>query len=206
MATELSPDMLEQIDQQIPSALSSYPQATITTQVCDMQTLEGVPSASADICTMMFGIMFPPNTDSALRQVKRVLKPDGVAVVTSWTWNTMMEDLNVFVYEQGRITDLADFPRPLKEGTDREYFLRIAARKAGFERVSVTYIHHADFPIGIRPIVENYVSNPLLAKYQPLEQDALERFLLSWGDGEDAKLGGPVRKVSGTALCLRLGF
>ena len=205
-AIDLNSAMLEQINQQIPNALLPYPNAKITTQVCDMQTLEGIPSGfSADLCTMTFGIMFPSDTVAALRQVKRVLAPTGVAVVTSWTWHSTMEDTNAFLYEQGKIQDLSDYALPFQEGTDREYALRIAARKAGFEKISVAYIQHSDFPMSVGTLAKSCMSNSLLAQYQPLDEGAMERFLRSYEDGEDAELG-PLRKVSATALCLRLGF
>ena len=78
-ATDLSPHMLE--------ALSKNAKAegitNIDTKACDAHNLP-FPDATFDLVTSRFGVMFFAETDRALNEIKRVLKPGGAIAFLVW--------------------------------------------------------------------------------------------------------------------------
>ncbi len=77
-ALDFSPAMIERL-----TARAAAEGATIDAVVGDGQSLPW-PDASADAAFSMFGLMFFPDRDKGFRELARVLRPGGVAVVSSW--------------------------------------------------------------------------------------------------------------------------
>src|SRR5579875_3317494 len=79
VATDLVPDMLGAVEQ----LAHARGLTTLSTQPADMEALP-FPDGSFDVVTCRFGIMFPPDVDRALREVRRVLVPGGRAAFVVW--------------------------------------------------------------------------------------------------------------------------
>lgn len=76
VATDLSPGMLE-----VAQSLSAA--ANVAFSIADMQQLP-FADESFDAIVCQFGIMFPPNKPHAAKEIHRVLKKGGHAVLTIW--------------------------------------------------------------------------------------------------------------------------
>ena len=79
-AIDVSPQMVEQFRARIAAAGL---EAAVDIRVGDGQQLP-FDSAAFDAAFSMFGLMFFPDRAAGLREMKRVLKPGGRAVVASW--------------------------------------------------------------------------------------------------------------------------
>ncbi|MDY7229378.1 class I SAM-dependent methyltransferase [Hyalangium rubrum] len=79
LATDFSAGMIEAIGRKC----AAQGLTTVKTAVMDGQALT-VEDASFDVAASLFGLMFFPEHDRGLRELLRVLKPGGQAVVTTW--------------------------------------------------------------------------------------------------------------------------
>jgi ubiquinone/menaquinone biosynthesis C-methylase UbiE len=79
-AIDLSPEMVAQFRARIAAAALD---GAIDVQVGDGQQLP-FETAAYDAAFSMFGLMFFPDRAAGLREMKRVLKPGGRAVISSW--------------------------------------------------------------------------------------------------------------------------
>ncbi|CAN0040850.1 unnamed protein product, partial [Ectocarpus fasciculatus] len=58
--------------------------SNVTASVADGEALTGFGDESVDAVTCTWGMIFMPNWQSAVQEFSRVLKKDGVVVVTLW--------------------------------------------------------------------------------------------------------------------------
>ena len=79
LATDFSAGMIEELQRQCAARGLS----TVKTAVMDGQALS-VADASFDVAASLFGLMFFRDHDRGLRELLRVLKPGGRAVVGTW--------------------------------------------------------------------------------------------------------------------------
>jgi ubiquinone/menaquinone biosynthesis C-methylase UbiE len=80
-AIDLSTVMLDRLSERIAATADKLP---IHVRLLDGETLEGVPDASFDVVTSMFGVFVFPHRDAAWQAALRVLKPGGRLLATSW--------------------------------------------------------------------------------------------------------------------------
>jgi len=86
LATDFSPSMIRELARKC----RSLHLHTITAQVMDGQDLE-LPDGCFDVAASLFGLMFFPDHDQGLRELHRVLKPGGQAVVAVWAQPARVE-------------------------------------------------------------------------------------------------------------------
>lgn len=79
LATDFSTGMLDKLERKC----AERGLVTVKTAVMDGQTL-GVDDSSFDVAASLFGLIFFPDHDQGLRELLRVLKPGGQAVITAW--------------------------------------------------------------------------------------------------------------------------
>ena len=129
-ATDLNRAMLEY-------ARSAIDDARITWRIADAQALP-LPDADVDVAAFQFGLMFVPDKPRAVRELWRVLRPGGVALVN--TWDTLVANRAIgIVHEVACAACPADPPRFYETPygmTDRDA-LAALFRAAGFARVEV---------------------------------------------------------------------
>mmetsp|Transcript_1265 Transcript_1265/g.2617 ORF Transcript_1265/g.2617 Transcript_1265/m.2617 type:complete len:229 (+) Transcript_1265:2739-3425(+) len=66
--------------------------SNVTCEVVDAQNLSTIASGSQDVVTVCYGLMFMPDLQKALAEMKRVLKPDsGILVATVWAEMPMIK-------------------------------------------------------------------------------------------------------------------
>mmetsp|Transcript_29615 Transcript_29615/g.48869 ORF Transcript_29615/g.48869 Transcript_29615/m.48869 type:complete len:294 (-) Transcript_29615:42-923(-) len=206
IATDFSDGMLEQLKEQIPSKVThKYPNVNVETRELDMHKLEDIPDDSIDICTMSFGIMFAKDPFEVIREVHRVLSPQGVAVILTWSWNSISSDLQEAALDQGKIAKLTDFKLPPLTDYGNEHNLRTLALEAGVKSsdLSVSYTQKGGFSFPIPFLVSVANTNPGFAEIAPFDEKQLTTFLTAKGD-RDAN-GDPTRYVGATAMSLRIG-
>ena len=75
VATDLNPPMLDEARR--------HTTGNVTWQVADAQALP-FPDASFDLVVCAFGLMFPPDKPQVIREMKRVVRPDGAIVLSVW--------------------------------------------------------------------------------------------------------------------------
>ena len=80
LATDFAPGMIELLRGQ---AEKNGVRERVRTAVMDGQNLD-VPDASFDVAASIFGVLFFPDQDRGLRELRRVLVPGGRAVVSTW--------------------------------------------------------------------------------------------------------------------------
>eukprot|EP00439_Symbiodinium_sp_Y106_P036242 s3001_g4.t1 len=104
LATDFSDAMLKQLAEKLRTSSADpevkAPQAAeeagllkVTSQVADAQDLSAFAEGAFDAITCSFGIMFPPSPDKVVREFWRLLKPGGVAIVTTWHYNNIPESI-----------------------------------------------------------------------------------------------------------------
>lgn len=79
LATDFSPEMIEELGRKCRELGLN----NVSTAVMDGQALE-LQDESFDVAASLFGLMFFPDPDRGLRELLRVLKPGGQAVVGTW--------------------------------------------------------------------------------------------------------------------------
>jgi ubiquinone/menaquinone biosynthesis C-methylase UbiE len=86
-AIDFAPGMIEQFKAQ-EKALGW---TTVDSKVLNAENLEGLDDGSFDAIVMNFAVFAMPNADKAAKEMWRVLKVGGVAVVTTWKRPTTVE-------------------------------------------------------------------------------------------------------------------
>jgi ubiquinone/menaquinone biosynthesis C-methylase UbiE len=79
LATDFSPAMIERLG----NKCRALAMGNVRTAVMDGQALE-IEDESFDVAGSLFGLMFFPDHDRGLRELLRVLRPGGQAVVAVW--------------------------------------------------------------------------------------------------------------------------
>lgn len=139
--TDFSPGMVDAAKKRVEAATASGDvpsNITMTCQVMDAEALD-VATASVTHAGCMFGIMFFPHRDVALRELRRVLVDSGRAVVGTWN----VAGLAVIVDDFARYIGAppSDASAPLQIGKDPER-LREELLAAGFRDVTVKTATH----------------------------------------------------------------
>jgi ubiquinone/menaquinone biosynthesis C-methylase UbiE len=79
-AIDFAPGMISQLE----IHKSELEWNTVESRVLDAQRLEGIANDNFDAIFMNFGIFTLPNAELGAREMQRVLKPGGTAIVTTW--------------------------------------------------------------------------------------------------------------------------
>lgn len=204
LATDSNQKMLAQLEAAAKKDDKAYSNVKIETKVMDMHNLAGVESNSMDLVTMTFGIMFSDNPVQALQEVRRVMAPDGVAILTSWSWTTVTNDSLEIIADQGKIERCSDATVKELDFGSALFMLKLA-KQAGIENTSYRYIQSKEgYPMPTAFVAKSINLVPAFAKYGPIDEDRARQFLNDFADGSNEF--GPFRLVHGAALCLRIGF
>ncbi len=131
VATDLNEPMLVQAKQRLSDPRVSW-------QVADMQALP-FDAASFDVVLCQFGLMFAPDKPLALREMRRVLRPGGTLLLS--TWNALevngatkvLQDLALETFPEDPPTFFMKTPFCLPDADE----LRALAHDAGFPAVRV---------------------------------------------------------------------
>ncbi|CAH0515420.1 unnamed protein product [Peronospora belbahrii] len=167
-ASDLSDTMLQQLN----TALKEDPtlrlfSPKITTLQSDGMMLEQVLDASVDVVGSNFGLGIFPNRTKGWATACRVLKEDGLLVVTMWSdqssqmvWFNQITDMfNAIGAEGDPLVNLS-----LLDETDRERVLE-ELQAAGFRDVKVYRTTHTIVFDDPKAVVQANMSNPFAAKY-----------------------------------------
>ncbi|KAJ9458724.1 hypothetical protein DIPPA_13690 [Diplonema papillatum] len=141
LGTDLSPAMLEKFSASPALAKLQKDHPTmleVETKQLDMSKLEGIPDGSVDIALFVFGLFFAPDGAAALREVKRVLAPGGVAAVVTWHFNEFIHQLGrVLVHTKHlkTVDEVMDLMGVGTQDTDKQMTLTRLFTEAGFAPV-----------------------------------------------------------------------
>jgi SAM-dependent methyltransferase len=131
-ALDFSAPMIAQLE----NAVRAAGLGNVAARVGDGQALP-YPDAEFDAGFSMFGLMFFPDRPRGFAELFRVLRPGGVAVVSSWA----PIDRSTWMQMSWRALGTADPdirpPAPNPEGLENPEVFEREMRTAGFERVSV---------------------------------------------------------------------
>ncbi|KAI9905283.1 hypothetical protein PsorP6_014322 [Peronosclerospora sorghi] len=175
-ASDVSDAMLQQVTDTLKQdpALSTF-QSQITTLQSDGTRLDSVPDASVDILGSNFGLGIFPNRKQAWATAHRVLKDDGLLLVTAWSdkssqmvWFDHVTDMFNAVGGEG---ERLEYPY-LIAGTDRSRILK-ELQTAGFRDVKTYVTTHTIVFDDPKALVEANMSNPFTAKF--LERLTMEQ-------------------------------
>jgi ubiquinone/menaquinone biosynthesis C-methylase UbiE len=139
-ATDFSPAMIEQLRKHV----ASQGLANVTAKVMDGQALK-LPDNSFDSAFSNFGLIFFPDRAQGFRELYRVIRPGGKAIVTGWSVLERVEIIAAFARAIKRA--LPDLPPPASPPAalslqDPQVFEH-EMRGAGFSEVRIHSISHA---------------------------------------------------------------
>ncbi len=189
VATDFSPEMVSLLRRQV----AAEGLANITTRVMDGQALD-LPDASFDAAFSMFGLIFFPDRVRGFRELWRVLKPGGRAVVAGWS---AMERVRFFAPVAQAVRRALPHlpppasPPPILSLQDPRVFEK-EMRAGGFAEVSIHNVTHAWEAPSAETLWETRQGSPGLVGFletlQPQEQQAVGATLTDilhkeFGDG-----------------------
>ncbi|MDB4966235.1 MAG: putative SAM-dependent methyltransferase [Myxococcales bacterium] len=136
-AIDFSPDMVKQLELRAAAAGIT----NVESRVGDGEALP-YPERSFDAAFSMFGLMFFPQRDRGFAELRRVLKPGGCAVVSSWQVATRAPVLETLLGAISAV--LPGFPPPEQPGPlgDPDEFRR-ELQTAGFDEIDVHEVMHS---------------------------------------------------------------
>ncbi|KAL3672737.1 hypothetical protein V7S43_002029 [Phytophthora oleae] len=181
-ASDLSEGMLQQLSDTLKadSALSPFA-PKFTTLQCDGMELEQLTDASVDVIGSNFGLGIFPNRTKGWKTAHRVLKEDGLLVVTAWsdkssqmTWFDKITDMYNATEGEGEPLE-----RPsLTVGTDRERALK-ELQDAGFKDVKAYCTTHTIVFDDPKTMIEANMNNPFTTKFlERLTKEQMEQMLI----------------------------
>ena len=133
LGTDFAPKMVERLRQRA----AAIGLSNVSTAIMDGQALE-VADGSFDRACSNFGLIHFPDPDQGLREMHRVLKPGGRAVVTAWSWAERFEPLQVFMGAVRRaVPDYVPAEAPVYLRFQDPTVLRQSLDRAGFAEVKV---------------------------------------------------------------------
>ncbi len=185
-ALDFSPAMIALLQ-----ARAAAESLTIAAEVGDGMALPW-PDASVDAAASLFGLMFFPDRDRGFRELVRVLRPGGRAVVTSWVPAARIPLLETLFRLLGELTGAPPSPaRVLPLTTAQDCAREMSA--AGFSDVDVTEVSASDTAATTAALVASMSRSnapvALLRERSGAAWPAMERRLY---DGIDAAFGpGP---------------
>jgi SAM-dependent methyltransferase len=139
LATDFSTGMLRTLE----AKCAREGVTTVRTAVMDGQALT-LASASFDVVASLFGLMFFADHDCGVRELLRVLKPGGQAVVASWALPARVEMMRLL--GDAAITAMLDLPcagePPSWTALSDAHRLRTRLLDLGFARVHVVAVTH----------------------------------------------------------------
>ncbi|HEX2171390.1 MAG TPA: class I SAM-dependent methyltransferase [Dehalococcoidia bacterium] len=140
-ATDLTPEMLSGLAE----TARARGLANVSTQPADIEALP-FPDAYFDVVTCRFGIMFCPDVGQACREIRRVLRPGGRAVLLVWG----SSDQPFFASTRGVVGRHMHLPTPPPGAPTpwrfaEEGSISTALREAGFGEVR-EQLHTVSWP------------------------------------------------------------
>lgn len=132
VATDLNEPMLAEAQRRI------GPDPRVTWQAADAQALP-FEDASFDAVVCQFGIMFVPDKPLALREMRRVLRPRGTLLVTTWNVlerngaTLLLQDLAIETFPDDPPTFFMKTPFSMPDPDE----MRALAHDAGFAAVRI---------------------------------------------------------------------
>lgn len=133
-AVDFAPAMVERL---VANARAAGLSSLIDARVMDGQAL-ALPDAVFDVAFSIFGLIFFPQPERGLREIRRVLRSEGRFALAVWTSPDRHGPIQVFA--QAIRVALPDMPMPEPAAWWRfgdEAYLRTILRQTGFEPFSV---------------------------------------------------------------------
>lgn len=129
LATDISERMIEHVADQAAARGAAH----VSTRRLGAEKLEEVPDESFDVALCALGLMYVPDVQSALAEMRRVLRPGGRAAAAVWGARARCGWADIFPIVESRVkSDVC--PMFFQLGTGPS--LQLALEAAGFQNVA----------------------------------------------------------------------
>lgn len=176
---------------------------TVKTAVMDGQALQ-VAGSSFDVAASLFGLMLFPNHDQGLRELLRVLKPGGQAVVATWApspRNEMQQIMGRVIAKVLPELATPDKPPPWAALGDVDD-LRLRLLSIGFAHAHVVSVRHLwtfESPEWLMKLMPSIAPGPA-AFFETLTPEQKEAFQRAFVEDFRERQGGGPYGVTNEAL------
>jgi SAM-dependent methyltransferase len=199
LATDFSAEMIGQLRQKCENlALSN-----VSAEIMDGQDLE-LPDEAFDVVASLFGLMFFPDHDQGLRELHRVLKPGGQAVLGVWAQPSRVDLMRLM--GEAAMSAMIDLPMPDTPPHWTALSLQTPLQRrvlaAGFSKVYVVSLAHVwtvDHPATVAEILP-YATPSASALFAQLNETQRSALLQALMDDLCERQGGGPFAVANEAL------
>ncbi|EEY69792.1 uncharacterized protein PITG_06285 [Phytophthora infestans T30-4] len=180
-ASDLSEGMLQQLNDKFKDDPTLSPFAPkFTTLQCDGMVLEEISDGSVDVMGSNFGLGIFPNRVKGWKTAHRVLKEDGLLIVTTWSdkssqmrWFDTITDMFNAAEGDGEPLD----PPSFVAGTDKKRIL-MELQDAGFKDVKTFCTTHTIVFDDPKMVIQANMNNPFTTKFlERLTKEQMEQTL-----------------------------
>lgn len=105
----------------------------VSSKVQDCQNLQGLEDETFDLVVMSFGIMFMADAPACAREVRRVLKPGGHALFTTWKKNRLAD----LVARATKVVNKEAQSLPTRYGWDTKDKIISVLEQGGFDKKKI---------------------------------------------------------------------
>lgn len=200
IASDFAPEMVEATQRRVTDAGLT----NVETRVVDMERIE-FPDESFDAATCRFGVMFCPQPEKALQEIRRVLRPGGRFALSVWDMperSPAQTVLGEALRQFGRPARPVDFNAPGVYQLAPEGKLAAMMGAAGFSNVEVESMPLTMEYESVDSLWERRLAAPgLRNQLQELSPEEIENLKRIFADVVQPYVDGARIRLTQTPLC-----
>eukprot|EP01039_Chlorochromonas_danica_P011020 gene11018-12268_t len=188
LVTDFAINMVEAARHRLasPIIIEKLHQINVTCEVKELNACDpsGIPTSSISHLGCMFGIMFFPQRQVALRKLRELLSPSGRAVFGTWHYHDyihILTDFAHFVHVPAEEIQVSAESNPLRICSSVEVF-RKELEEAGYENIEIVQEDHSFVFTNCDDTYFTFTCSPALLSLFPFLRGDREKLLPAWYD------------------------